>query len=110
MINGSTCDATVISGCGQTPPTFTAGTTPYTVRVDQRTDTVYVINYGDNSVTIADGRNCNATDTAGCRRDFPAVPVGGFPTGLGVSEATGTVYVTNYDDNNVSVFGPNFGQ
>ncbi len=110
MINGSTCDATVTTGCGQTPPRFTAGTNPDTVRVDQRTDTVYVINVGDFSVSIVDGRNCNATNTAGCRRSFPAVPVGGFPSGLGVSEATGTVYVANSADNNVSVFGPNFAQ
>jgi YVTN family beta-propeller protein len=110
MINGSTCDATITTGCGQTPPMFTAGNFPFAVRVDQRTDTVYVANFGDNSVSIVDGRNCNATNTAGCGRSFPAVPVGGYPNGLAVSEATGTVYVANLFDDNVSVFGPNFAQ
>ncbi|MGO8960934.1 MAG: YncE family protein [Streptosporangiaceae bacterium] len=110
MINGSTCDATVTTGCSQTPPEFTAGNFPYVVRVDQRTNMVYVANFVDNSVSIVDGLNCNATNTAGCGRSFPVVPVGGFPSGLAVSEAAGTVYVPNYFDNNVSVFGPNFAQ
>lgn len=109
MINGSTCDATATAGCGQTPPTFTAGTNPYVVRVDQRTDTVYVANLGDNSVSIVDGRDCNATSTSGCRPSFPAVPVsGGFPSAIAVSEATGTAYTSIFFDNDVSVFGPDF--
>ena len=110
MINGSTCDATVTTGCSQTPPEFTAGNFPYVVRVDQRTNMVYVVNFVDNSVSIVDGLSCNATNTAGCGRRFPVVPVGGFPGGLAVSEAAGTVYVPNQADNNVSVFGPNFTQ
>jgi DNA-binding beta-propeller fold protein YncE len=110
MINGSTCDATVTAGCSQTPPAFTAGNFPYVVRIDQLNNMVYVVNFADNSVSIADGLNCNATNTAGCGRSFPVVPVGGFPGGMAVSEATGTVYVPNQADNNVSVFGPDFTQ
>jgi YVTN family beta-propeller protein len=110
MINGSTCDATVTTGCSQTPPAFTAGNFPYVVRVDQRTNMVYVVNILDNSVSIVDGLTCNAANTAGCGRSFPVVPVGGFPGGMAVSEAAGTVYVPNQSDDNVSVFGPNFTQ
>jgi DNA-binding beta-propeller fold protein YncE len=70
---------------------------------------VYVANAGDNSVSIVDGRDCSAINIAGCRRSFPAVPVYS-PSGMGISEATGTVYVANFAANNVSVFGPNFTQ
>jgi DNA-binding beta-propeller fold protein YncE len=110
MINGSTCDAAVTTGCGQAPAMFSAESGPSVIRVDQRTNTVYVGNFADNSVSSVNGLTCNATNTTGCGRGFPAVPVGGFPYGLAVSEATGTVYSANRFDNNISVFGPNFGR
>jgi YVTN family beta-propeller protein len=105
MINGATCDAAVTTGCGQTPPTFTSGNGPFLVRVNQASDTVYVINLGDHDVAIVDGRTCNATNPSGCPGRPHTVLVGGNPLGLGISPATGTAYVANAADNNVSILG-----
>jgi DNA-binding beta-propeller fold protein YncE len=109
MINAATCNATVTSGCGQTPPTFTSGNGPYAVRINPVTDTVYIVNFGDYAVVAVSARTCNATNATGCQVS-PPVPVGGAPSNVGISQATGTVYVANSADNNVSVFGPNFTQ
>jgi len=54
---------------------------------------------------VIDGATCNATIKAGCAGTPPTFPVGGLPIGPAVNEATGTVYVPNFADNNMSVFG-----
>ena len=108
MINGTTCDATVTSGCSQTLPTVAVGSAPYDVAVDQASDAVYVINLYGASTSVINGKSCNATVTFGCSGPQPAIPVGGQPQAVDVSSATNTVYVANNADNNVSVFGPNF--
>jgi DNA-binding beta-propeller fold protein YncE len=105
MINGATCNATRTSGCGQNPPTFTTGNGPGDVGIDQAADIIYVVNTGDYSVTVINGAACNATDTSGCPRTPPAIQVGGFPLAVAVSQATHTAYITNGNDNNVSVIG-----
>jgi DNA-binding beta-propeller fold protein YncE len=103
MINGATCNATRTSGCGQTPPTFTAGNGPGDVGIDQAADIVYVVNTGDYSVTVINGAACNAADTSGCPRTPLTIQVGGLPLAVAVSQATHTAYVANGNDNNVSV-------
>ena len=42
VIDGSTCNATDNSGCGQTPATVDVGGNPVELAVDQATHTVYV--------------------------------------------------------------------
>jgi DNA-binding beta-propeller fold protein YncE len=106
MINGATCDATVTSGCGQTPPTVSAGNLPFDVAVDQASDTVYVLNLLGDSVTVINGLTCNATITSGCRGPQRTVEVGGIPLAVAASSATHTAYVANAADSDVSVFGP----
>jgi DNA-binding beta-propeller fold protein YncE len=105
VIDGASCDAAVTSGCGQTPPTVTVGLGPLDVAVDQRTDTVYVVNIKDFSVTVVDGNRCNATHSSGCRLPFRTVQVGGLPIAVEANSATHTAYVANYFDNNASVLG-----
>jgi DNA-binding beta-propeller fold protein YncE len=106
VINGATCDATVTTGCGHIPPILTAGLGPYDVAIDQSTDAVYVVNVSDFSVTLINGRTCNAGHISGCRHFFPTIQVGGVPLAVEASRATQTAYVANFRDNNVSVFGP----
>ena len=67
MIDTATCHAGHTSGCAQTPPTAAVGQFPVPVAVDPRTDTVYVGNGNEPTVSVIDGATCNATDTAGCR-------------------------------------------
>ena len=107
VINTATCNAVVSSGCGQTPPTITLGSAappgPVDAAVDQATDTVYVVNAGSDTVSVIDGKTCNATVTSGCGNIPPTVTVGSGPDGLAVDQATDTVYVANVNANTVSV-------
>ena len=54
---------------------------------------IYVLNGGDNSVSVIDGTTNTVTTT---------IPVGTNPYGVAVSPS-GTIYVANKDDNSVSV-------
>jgi YVTN family beta-propeller protein len=103
MINEATCNAHIRSGCSQTPPTVAVGNTPTLLAVDQATDTVYVANYSDNTVSVINGATCNATTTSGCAQTPPTVNAGAGPSGVAFDPATHTVYVPNFDDNTVSV-------
>ena len=100
VINGATCNATVTSGCGQTPPTISVGNNPLGVAVDQATNTVYVTNFGANTVSVINGATCNATVTSGCGQTPPTISVGNNPLGVAVDQATNTVYVTNFGAEN----------
>ena len=79
VIAGKTCNATVTSGCGNIPPTVTVGSGPDGLAVDQATDTVYVANVNDNTVSVIDGATCNATVTTGCGQTPATVAVGVQP-------------------------------
>ena len=60
--------------------------------VDQKTDTVYATNGNDNTVSVINGKTCNAEVTSGCGQNPPTVAVGG-PGGAVVDDASHTVYV-----------------
>jgi YVTN family beta-propeller protein len=106
VINGRTCNASVTSGCGAKPATVTVGDGPDGVAVDQATDTIYVANVDDNTVSVINGKTCNAEVTSGCGQTPPTVAVGVQPVVPAVDEATDTVYVPNSNpdgDGSVSV-------
>jgi DNA-binding beta-propeller fold protein YncE len=103
VINGATCDATVASGCGQTPVSVPAGVNADDLVVDPDTQSVFVVNQNDSTVSIIDGAICNAHDTAGCAQRPPVVATGYYPGYLDVDIASDTVYVANYSENTVSV-------
>jgi DNA-binding beta-propeller fold protein YncE len=102
VINGATCNGTNHSGCSQTPATAPAGFGAVSVAVDPATDTVYVANQQDTSVTLINGASCNASNTSGCGQTPAKVAVGNYPSALAADPAAGTVYITN-GDNTVSV-------
>src|SRR5262249_20415588 len=103
VIDTATCNATVSSGCGTVRPTTAVGGTPQQEAVDQATDTIYVANGDDNTVSVVNGAVCNAGDTSGCGQTWPTVNVGDDPEAIGVNPDTDTIYVTNTNDNTVSV-------
>jgi YVTN family beta-propeller protein len=110
VIKGATCNGTVTSGCGQTPPTVTVGNagTLEGLAVNQATDTVYVVNTGDDTVSVIDGATCNATNTSGCGQTPAHVNVGRQGFGFAaVDPATGLVYVSDNLDDTVSVINGN---
>ena len=103
VIDGATCNASVTTGCGQIPQQIDVGSAPDGVAIDQTTDTVYVANSQDNTISIVDGATCNAKVTSGCSQTPPTMSLGDGPQGLAVDELTDTVYVANPNDGTVSV-------
>ena len=103
VIDGATCNATDTSGCGQTPATVAVGTFPIVLAIDEASDTIYVTNGGDNTVSVIDGGTCNGSVTSGCSHTPATVTVGSSPQGIGIDQPTDTIYVANGGDNTVSV-------
>jgi YVTN family beta-propeller protein len=113
VVDAATCSAEVASGCGQNPPIIQVKDSPYSLAVDQRTNTVYVANTGNeifstgianttSSVSMIDGSACNAHNTSGCGRTPSAFPVGGFPWAVAVDQSTDHVYVTSIVDSDIA--------
>ncbi len=96
VINARDCHARDASRCHGPWPTITVGNMPSGIAVDERTDTVYVTNVQDNTVSVFNGATCNAEDTSGCRQTPATVPVGLDPLGLFADPADHTVYVPNF--------------
>jgi YVTN family beta-propeller protein len=103
VINASVCNEFNRSGCNRTWPTFNVGNYAQDLRVNQATDTIYVVNTGDNTVSVVNGARCNAHDSSGCGQTPALVRVGSEPFALGINEKTNTIYVANNGENTVSV-------
>jgi DNA-binding beta-propeller fold protein YncE len=98
VINGATCSGSDTSGCGQTPPAVAAGYGVVGVALDAATNTIYVTNLQDTSVSVINGETCDAADHSGCGQTPPKVAVGRAPWNIAVDEGDGTAYVVNLDD------------
>jgi YVTN family beta-propeller protein len=103
VINGATCNRSNTSSCSQAQPTTVVGNRPQQIAVDESTNTIYVVNPGDGTVSVVDGSHCQGTDVSGCNQAWPTIAVGASPQGLGFNPRNHTLYVTNTDDNTVSV-------
>ena len=103
VVDTAACNATVTTGCAQTPPKTAVGGFPQQIAVDPVTDTAYVANGDDGTVSVVNGAICNGADTSGCGHTWPTVTVGGSPQAIALDPLTNTIYVTNTDDNTVSV-------
>ena len=73
--------------------TIHVGGTLYGIAVDPTTNSVYVANASDNSVSVIDGATNTVTAT---------IDVGSPPNSVAVNPVTNTVYVVNGVDNSVS--------
>ena len=98
VIDASHCQAQDLSACKGPWPTIKVGNLPSGIAIDQHTDTVYVTNAGDDTVSVFNGATCNAMNTSGCGQTPATVPVGLGPVGLYDDPANHTVYVP--DPNN----------
>ena len=102
VIDGATCNGTDGSGCGRAPHIITVGSGAFWAAVDQASDTVYVANNNDGTVSVIDGARCNARVTAGCGGRWPTVPTGANPQFVAVDPSSGTVFAVNQGDNTLS--------
>jgi DNA-binding beta-propeller fold protein YncE len=104
VINGATCNAEHISGCSQTPPTVSVGSTPVDLRVNQATNTIYVANYGKEAgttVSVINGQTCNGRDSSGCSTAPATITIGTGPAGVAVDPVTNTIYAAAVAPNGV---------
>ena len=95
VIDGRHCNAQDVSRCKGPWPTITVGNLAAGVAVDVKTDTVYVTDFADNTVSVFNGATCNALDTSGCGQKPATVPVGPAPLFLFDDPANHTVYINN---------------
>ena len=98
VIDARDCQARDVSRCKGPWPTITVGNEPSTIAIDQKTDTVYVTNNTDNTVSVFNGATCNALDSAGCGQTPATVPVGVGPLGIFADPVNRTVYIANFDN------------
>jgi DNA-binding beta-propeller fold protein YncE len=102
VINGATCNSSTTAGCLSSASTA-VGSGPQQIAVDEATNTIYVVNQTDGTMSVVDGSHCNANDSSGCAQSWPVANVGAGPQGLTFNPSGNTVYITNTDDNTVSV-------
>jgi len=103
VFDGATCNGAVSTGCGQTAATTDVGPDPHAgLAVDGATRTLFVPN-GQDIVEAVDTRHCRAGDASGCDSDWPALQAGASPSSIAGDAATGTLYVTDFVDDDVSV-------
>src|SRR5271166_4214868 len=76
------------------PLTIPVGKGPVSLGVNPMTDTVYIANYTDNTVSVIDGVSNTVSST---------INVGYSPINLDVNPTTNTIYVANNNDGTVSV-------
>jgi DNA-binding beta-propeller fold protein YncE len=107
VIDERHCQADDVSRCKGPWPTLTVGSDPNAnpsgVAIDERTDTVYVSNASDNTVSVFNGATCNAETSAGCGQTPAIVPVGMLPVAIFEDPANNTVYIPNGSANDVSM-------
>jgi DNA-binding beta-propeller fold protein YncE len=102
VINAAKCNAKVRSDC-RVVARVRVGSSPLAATVDEKTDTVYVMNGNDGTVSVLNGARCNATVTSGCGLAVATVKVGKFPVAAALNPATRTLYVANLGGGSVSV-------
>jgi YVTN family beta-propeller protein len=76
-------------------PEIQVGGFPTGIALDPSTDTIYVGNGTTGTLSLIDGRRCNAGNVRGCNREVTAVTAGVDPIGIAVDAATSTLYVAN---------------
>src|SRR5207249_3903143 len=82
------------TGASSSVTTVPVGAGPVAVATNPFTDTVYVGNINDNTVSVIKGRTNTVTTT---------IPVGNRPGSVAVNPLTNTIYVTNDDFNTVTL-------
>lgn len=97
VVNMATCNIRHPSGCARNWPVVAVGSIPLGLAVDEATDTIYVSNAGNNTVSVINGATCNATNTSGCSHQAAAVHTGAFADAVAVDPVTNIVFVTNQD-------------
>jgi YVTN family beta-propeller protein len=111
VIDATTCNAKVSSGCGQTAatipvtsPAVAQGTpSPFAVGVDEARNILYIADIVHSDIMVVDGAACNGKVTTGCSQPLALIPVGGWPTGVALDPSLDAAYVPQNVDGEVSI-------
>jgi YVTN family beta-propeller protein len=103
MIDTSTCNAALFTGCSRTPRRIGIGSGPIDVAVNALTRRAYVVNETDNDVSVVDITRCNARQAADCRAVSPTMGIGYNGGAVAVDAATDTIYASSQDEGTVRV-------
>jgi YVTN family beta-propeller protein len=87
-------DVASLQGSGSSPVILSAGAIPCAIAIDPANHTLYVANYGDNSVTAIDARTGRTRAT---------LPVGDRPKAIAFDPVRNLVFVANTIGNSVTV-------
>ena len=90
----ATASAATAAATPTVTATIPAGNDPEGVATNPLTDTIYVANDSDNTVSVINGKTDTVTAT---------IPVGKDPAGVATNPLTNTAYVTNAGGSTVSV-------
>ena len=94
-IDGTTCNASVSSGCGATQPSLTIPGGAAGSAENLATHTLYVADNSDQAVSVFDAATCNRAVATGCGQSATRIHLGAFPLSVAVNQATDTIYVLN---------------
>jgi YVTN family beta-propeller protein len=102
VIDTNICNGSHLTACATLhPPTIHTGSDPEIIALNQKTQTVYVPNEVDNTVSVINALLCNAGNTSGCRHPAPAVNFGSGA--MAVDAPVHTLYLANSGANAVSM-------
>ena len=93
-VGATSAVAATASSSNHVISTVSVGGAPYAVAFDPLNGDLYVVNNGEDNVSVIDGTTNTVIATIG---------VGGSPTDVLFDPANGDVYVSNHGDNSVSV-------
>ena len=102
VIDGASCNGSDGRGCGRALHTIKVGANPEWVTVDQATNTIYVPNFNDGTVSVINGARCNAEVTSGCRHTPTAVITSAGAGFVGIDQNVHTAFVLNSFDDTLS--------
>jgi YVTN family beta-propeller protein len=83
-------------------PLIPTGSWPVHIMVDQATNTAYIANQLDNTISVVDGRNCSARHTPNCT-PIATISPGPNPTDLILDAAHRTLFATLAGGNSDSI-------
>jgi YVTN family beta-propeller protein len=111
VIDASTCNAQVTSGCAASHPTIPVGKRPNQMAFNPATNTLYLTNSDSGTVSVIDTSTCNARVSSGCGATAATIGVSspdiaeGAPSPFAVrlDQARNILYITDVVDSDIVV-------
>ena len=106
VVDVNACNQHKTAGCNQTWTTIPVGTNAFRIAINKTTNTVYVNNRGNGTVSVINGATCNVSVNSSCSQAQPTTTISTQVNALddlAIDETTNTIYVTNRLANMVAI-------